>query len=913
MATEVSVAAARSADRKLPPIAALLLGQAVALGFTLANLIIPGSAIFLSAYGSGRLPYVYLIVAAAGSLVSIAVNRLQDRFGLHQLAISATLAVASVAALSWWLIAGNDQLWAGYIVLTLFAIHLQMGFVFIGAQAGRAFDVQQIKRFFPRIVSGFVFGFMVGGFLADPLQNTLGRADHLLLVSAGGAGVMAALMLLAGRLGSTSESVTDAVGGDAGLATDTASPADATDSARLEAARPESALPESGAPPHAAGADVVEAERAPSLRALFAIPLVSSVFAYQVLSAMGTQLVDFLVYDRAVARYSGTEELTTFMGSFTAILNLTALIVLVLFGSMIMARYGLRFGVGANPLVVTGLVVMALGASALLGIGSTTLFVLVAIARISDITLADMATRTSVNATFQVLPPDQRLAAQVGVEGAGVPLALGLTAVMILAINALFDSPTVPVLVATMAVCVAWCWLSFVVFGRYRAGTVLAARRRMLDDVHVDLAEPATRAALVDLARSDSADGVGAAVDLLAADDPGSVDELLLAATAHQDLAIGHAVLHHLVARHPTAAAEVAVRCVQSSRKRFVVDGIRALGHIDAKAAGPHLSGLVEHDDQDIRTVALAASIAMDAHGDQTGRERLDQLVHAESAEARSLAAGIIGELGATEDVDQLLELAVDPDRQVRAAAATAIGSLPDAAQNTIFNQLVDVGDRRAIGELLRQCAGRAGPETCASVARWLAGADHVLAHRGVRFLVANHHRLASDDAVFAAAVDAQVARAEAAVHWATELAGNDLTGKKDELDRLRRALGAERAQAQRHLIDVLALAYDRDLMARVGHLWSDRIDGDHGMAREALDLTIAEGHRASVLAALADRSIGDAETCSLAGAAALARNTSWAAEPDWLQACAVSLCDQSVDDVVAAGPITGEVLAARR
>ncbi len=888
-----------SADRAVGPVAALLLAQAVALGFTLANLIIPGSAIFLSAYGSGRLPYVYLIVAAAGSLVSMAVNRLQRRLGLHHLAVAATLLVAVVAAVSWRLIAGSGQLWAGYVVLTLFAVHLQMGFVFIGAQAGRAFDVQRIKRIFPRIVSGFVFGFMVGGFLADPLQNAFGKADHLLLVSAGGAAVMATLIVMAGRL------MPDPEGDDAGASNTDGADVRNTDSVDLT--------------------EVPSDERPPPLRALFAIPLVSSVFAYQVLSAMGTQLVDYLVYDRAVARYDGTEELTAFMGSFTAILNLTGLIVLVVFGSMVMARYGLRFGVGANPVVVTGLVVLAIGASAVLGVGSTTLFVLVAIARISDITLADMATRTSVNATFQVLPQNQRLAAQVGVEGAGVPLALGLTAVLILVINALFESPTVPVLVATMVVCVAWCWLSFVVFGRYRAGTVLAARRRMLDDVQVDLAEPATRAALVDLARSDSAADVGPALDLLVADEAASsstgqgrselLSALLLEVAQHPNPEVGHVALSHLVPQHPEAAAQVAVRCINSSQKRLVVDGVRALAKLGGPEAAHHLPALVEHehDDPEIVAAAVAATIASSEGDGPEGRDLLNELVGSPSVDRRVLAARVIEELASAEDVDQLLELVVDSDGRVRTAAAVAIGALPDAAQNTIFLQLVDVGDDRAIGEFLRQCSGRAGSDTCASVAGWLGQADPRLANRAVRFLSANRYRLDPDGPLFAAAIEAQTTRAASAAHWSAELVGADRTDQQDELDRLRRAVAAERSQAQRHLIEVLALGYDRDLMERVGHLWFGRIDGDHAMATEALDLTLSEDHRSTVLAALTDRPVDNAQTVSLAAVAALAEDCSWAAEPDWLQACAVSLSDHRFGDLVSAGPVTEEILAARR
>lgn len=871
----------KAATQKTSSAAVLLIAQAVSLGFTLANLIIPGSAIFLAAYGSGRLPFVYLIVAGAGSIVSMAVNRLQVRFGLHHLAIGATLIVAGVAALSWRLIAGSGQLWAGYIVLTLFAVHLQMGFVFIGAQAGRAFDVQQIKRVFPRIVSGFVFGFMVGGFLADPLQSALDRSENLLAVATCGALLMAGLMGLTAKLTKTEAPEQDGADAD-------------------------------GEP-----ADV---ERPPPLRALFAIPLVSSVFAYQVLSAMGTQLVDYLVYDRAVARYSGAEELTSFMGSFTAILNLTGLIVLLLVGSAIMARYGLRFGVGANPVVVTGLLVLAIGASVTLGIGSTTLFVLVGIARISDITLADMATRTSVNATFQVLPQDQRLAAQVGVEGAGVPLALGLTAALILIINALFESPTVPVLVATMLVCIAWCRLSFVVFDRYRAGTVLAARRRMLDDVHVDLGEPATKAALVELAQSGSGRDVGAAIDLLAADDPSSVDGVLLAVAEREDIAVGHSVLGHLVARHPSVAVEVADRCVDSGQKRLVIDGLRALGRLGEVSADGHVASAVDHEDVDIRAAAIAARIVGEESAGRSvgqsvdGRESLGELVVSGSTRDRVLAALVIGELASTEETNQLLELVVDGDREVRSAAAASIGVLPDAAQNTIFQQLADVGDLRAISEFFRKCSGRAGAGTCQSVADWLSDAESSIVAKAVRFLAVSGYRSDPLDQTVRAIIDAQISLAESASRWTEELQGDDAVSDPEGLARLYRALAAERDQAQRHLIEALALSYDRDLMGRVGHLWSDRIDGDHAMAREALDLTLDEGHRSAVLRALADRQVPSAgETCSFAAVEALARDVDWAAEGDWLQACAVTVLDRRVDDLDPHGPITDEILAARR
>ena len=69
------------------------------------------------------------------------------------------------------------------VLLVLFPIALQLGFVFIGGQAGRLLDVRQMKELFPRIVSGFAVGFLVGGLLGIPLLALLGSTEHLLLAT----------------------------------------------------------------------------------------------------------------------------------------------------------------------------------------------------------------------------------------------------------------------------------------------------------------------------------------------------------------------------------------------------------------------------------------------------------------------------------------------------------------------------------------------------------------------------------------------------------------------------------------------------------------------------------------------------------------------------------------------------------
>ena len=56
-------------------------------------------------------------------------------------------------------------------LLVLFPILIQLGFVFIGGQAGRILDIAGIKASFGRIMTGFPVGAVVGGLLAGPLVD----------------------------------------------------------------------------------------------------------------------------------------------------------------------------------------------------------------------------------------------------------------------------------------------------------------------------------------------------------------------------------------------------------------------------------------------------------------------------------------------------------------------------------------------------------------------------------------------------------------------------------------------------------------------------------------------------------------------------------------------------------------------
>ena len=247
-------------DRPPRWVVPLLTGQAVAFGVTLALLIVPANAIFLDAYGSEWLPATYIAIAVVGSAASAFIARAARRTRLARVA-TASLGALAVLFLASWLILVGGGVWVSAVLLVLFPIALQLGFVFIGGQAGRLLDVRLMKELFPRVVSGFAVRFLVGGLLGIHSHCSIRPST----CSSRRRSRVAFLALL--------------------LETERRFPRCAPHPPRM-CSRPSSA--------HRSGHS--------SPRAWSRLLLL-----YQVLSAMGSWVVDFLLFDRASARYSGDD------------------------------------------------------------------------------------------------------------------------------------------------------------------------------------------------------------------------------------------------------------------------------------------------------------------------------------------------------------------------------------------------------------------------------------------------------------------------------------------------------------------------------------------------------------------------------------------------------------------------------
>src|SRR5262245_21211305 len=745
--------------RSLRGVVGLLTAEAFAFGVTLALLVIPANALFLDAYGAEWLPVTYIAIAVVGTAASALIARAARRTRLARVAAASLGALALLYGASWVILVAGGVL-VSAVLLVAFLIALQICFVFIGGQAGRLLDVRQMKERFPHVVSGFAVGFLVGGLLGIPLLALLGSTQDLLTAT-----TVAQLVFL-GLL----------------LATERRYP-EVRDAPAVDA----------------------PAVARPPLRALFASGLVLLLLVYQVLSAMGSQVVDFLLFDRASAQYSG-DELTRFLSAYTALLNLADILFLALLAGPLMRRFGLRLGLALNPAAVAAVLVVMTVVVAGAGAAAFSLFVLASVLRVVDIATTDGTTRTSINAAHQVVPIGERLAVQAVVEGIGVPIAIGVTGVLLLALNML-DLGTGAVIVFGLVLGLIWTAVAFRVYRSYTQSLAGEMQRRSLVVGGVGVAgeDEVVRALL----QSDDARDVRLGLDLLSgAASPASPVEL------------------RQVADH--ADPELRVRAL-----------VQLAGSGDARAA-EELRGLV------------------------------DDLAGSRDAGERRAAAAALGEGRAVGvPRGSLAALLDDRDPSVRAAALDAVGSDDGNDPDVVGRVVAAVAEPRAAGSAaaaLGRLGGAGVPLIAATVADdrasrrspLLRAAAAASLEHGVATIEPALHD--PDRAVVLAALDALTAAGAGDVVQPDVLDGvledagahaARAAAARSSLDAgrapLRRALDDEIELARRLVIAVLVLRHGSHVRDAVRVV--DRADGQRrALAVEALDVILSRDEAAVAL-----------------------------------------------------------------
>jgi len=738
----------------------LLTSQALAFGVMLALVVIPANALFLDAYGAKWLPATYIGIAVFGAGASALVARAAHRTKLVRVATVSLSAIAVAYAASWLILVAGG-LWVSAALLVLFPIALQLGFVFIGGQAGRLLDVRQMKERFPRVVGGFSVGFLLGGLLGIPLLALLGSTKQLLLGATAAQLAFLALVLVTER--------------------------------RFPEIR-------SAAAPGAS-----EETTRPSSRTLFASGLVLLLLVYQVLSAMGSWLVEYVLFNRAHAHYSG-DDLARFLSWYTAILNAADILFLALVAGPLMRRFGLRLGLILNPAVVTALLVSMSAVVAGPGAAVYGLFVLAAFARLTDIVLTDGTTRTSVNASFQVVPIRDRFAVQAVVEGIGVPVAIGATGAVLLIMNVL-GLGIGAVIGVGVVVGVIWTVSGAAMYRSYTRALAEDMRRRPLAASAYELAED--DAALQGLLRSDDARDVRLGLDLLPGVASATSFEALREAATHEDPEVRVRALLQLAAGGDArAGAQVA---------RFAVELALSADPADRRAA--------------------AAAFRSDEASSAT-RSMLVRLLDDPEPSVRVAALDAVAPEHAQDEEVVGRVVAALEDPRTAGSASMALRLVDDAAVPLLEAALARDGAAKRL-PLIRAAANAAAKHGPAVIEPALRDPDRVIVLAALDALAAANGPSAVAPERLDALFDDAVAHARRCLAARTSLAGYD--------DSLRRALEDETELARRLVIAVLALRHGDEVREAVRV-----VDGAEGQRRalgvEALDVLISREEAAIAL-----------------------------------------------------------------
>ncbi|MCA9975097.1 MAG: HEAT repeat domain-containing protein, partial [Anaerolineales bacterium] len=488
----------------------------------------------------------------------------------------------------------------------------------------------QIKQYFPRVVGGFAVGFTVGGAIVPILQRWLGRPEHLLF----GAALTACAMF--GFLLATNARFYDAL---------------------------------------QQTADSGPQQPPPPLRHLLGKRFVILIFVYQMLSAMGSQLLDFMVLDAAGARFSDSAVLTTFFGSYTFWLNTADILFLALFAGFLLNRFGLRFGLAANP----GLVVVILVGIVLAGIsgpaGVMLFFWLVVVARPLDIVLTDGTTRTSINAVYQALPARERAGVQAGIEGIGVPVAQGLVGVILLIFNAIPHLELVHTAVFTLFISMLWTAAGVIVYRGYAANLLQAMRQRTLDPATLFLDDSSSLAVVERFMQSERVSDIQLAFKLLDNHDPIAADTFLPPLLSHADTAVQVEALRRVEARQVIAVKTAVIALMQRQHPAHVrAAAIRAFCALAEADAVELITPYLDATETAVRRSAMAGLLRYGGiPGVLAAGAHVQTLAQSPEAAARHLAAQTIGDVAVPAFYQPLVALLQDEETAVRQAALDAV------------------------------------------------------------------------------------------------------------------------------------------------------------------------------------------------------------------------------------------------
>ena len=642
-----------------------LLGLIIATSYILKPV---RSSLFLSQFGSERLPYVYILVALVLGVVAFAIARWSPRANLPRLFTGASYFFAA-NLLFFWLATTSGWSWTGFVFYVWVSIFTALMPSLFWLLANYVFYANEGRRLFPVVMAGGLLGSIVGGATTSVLVGFIGTPG-LLLTAAG-------LLLGIAAL----------------IRTNVAHERERMSERRSEITRQEKS--------RAIGSDenpwtLIARSRYLSMLAILIV-----------LTTTTSTLVDYQFNTVVEQSFDSIDALTGFFGTFFAAISVVAFVLQLVVVGRLLSRFGVAAGLVILPVALFG--------------SSLSFFLFpqlltAALIKSSDDGLSNSVNKSSVEVLYLPISLAVKNRLKAWLDLFMERVSRGLAGVTILVATTFFSLSVSQMSTVVVALLVPWIVLVFLLRREYVKTFRDSLSRRDISNFASQLRDQASLTLFHQvLAGADERELVYVLELAHGIDDP-KILEHVSRLSSHEDPEVRKAALRFLRGSSQPPTLDDFAHRVRHDDPAAAAEALALWMAVEPDAGFDALRTIVEEGDTArvdaiLDTFDLSEEIVTAANVETFVATRC----HAVDAPTRRLAARAAGYLH--EDagaVTCLPELLRDGDIAVARAAAASIGRL---RLESAFPLLVESLARRPLRASVRKAIARFGADKIDSLA----------------------------------------------------------------------------------------------------------------------------------------------------------------------------------------------------